>query len=68
MPKTKMLSAKDAAERLGAARSSITRLCRQGKFPNAVKIITRFGEHWEIPESDLAGIEIKMGRPRKNGE
>ena len=64
MPTSPKLTAKEAAERLEASRGTITRMCRDGKFPNAEKIVTPFGEHWEIPESDLAGVEIKMGRPR----
>lgn len=65
MPRGSKLSAKEVAERLEASRSTITRLCREGKFRNAEKIVTRFGDHWEIPESDLTDVEIKVGRPKK---
>jgi len=59
------LTVKEVADRLDASRSTITLWCREGKFPNAQKIVTRFGDHWEIPVSDLADVEIKMGRPKK---
>jgi predicted site-specific integrase-resolvase len=61
----KKLTAKEAAEILGCTRATIANRCRAGKFPNAVKTETQFGEFWEIPEDDLKGIEIKMGRPKK---
>jgi transcriptional regulator with XRE-family HTH domain len=66
MPADKKLTVKDVADRLGASRSTITLWCRLGRFPNARKMITPFGDHWEIPEKDLSGVEIKMGRPRKH--
>jgi len=43
------LSPKAAAKRLGLTPATITRWCRQGKFPNAKKI----GRVWRIPEEDL---------------
>ena len=63
MAKVVKLSAKEAADRLEASRGTITAWCRNGKFPNAEKIVTPFGEHWEIPETDLKDVKIKMGRP-----
>ena len=66
MPTEKRLTAKEAAKKLNASRGTVTAWCRKGRFPNAKKIITTMGEYWEIPERDLVGIEIKMGRPRKD--
>jgi excisionase family DNA binding protein len=66
MARNKILTAKEAADQLNASRGTVTAWCRKGKFPNARKIVTPFGDHWEIPESDLSGVEIKMGRPKKN--
>jgi len=64
MVSEQILTVKEVAERLGSSRSTVTLWCRAGKFPNAKKIITRVGDHWEIPVADLANVEIKMGRPR----
>lgn len=61
------LTAREVANRLGAAVSTINRWCRIGKLPNAKKISTPFGDYWQIPESDLKGVEVRMGRPRKAG-
>lgn len=58
----KMLSTKEAAERLGAGESSIKLWCGQGRFPNAQKV----GTVWIIPESDLDAFEWgQRGRPPK---
>lgn len=65
MKKSERLTIREAADRLNASRATISRWCRKGKFPNAEKIVTRFGDHWEIPEQDLAGVEVKIGRPKK---
>lgn len=65
MVSEQILTVKEAADRLESSRSTITLWCREGKFPNAKKIVTRVGEHWEIPESDVDGVEIKIGRPKK---
>jgi excisionase family DNA binding protein len=66
MMPSKKLTVKEVADLLEASRSTVTLWCRQGKFPSAEKIVTPFGDHWEIPESDLAGVEIKMGRPKRD--
>jgi hypothetical protein len=65
MPEEKKLTVIQVAERLEASRGTISRMCRQGKFPNAKKIESPIGDYWEIPENDLSGVEIKMGRPKK---
>jgi len=65
MVSEQILTVKEVAERLESSRSTITLWCREGKFPNAKKIVTRVSEHWEIPASDVKGVEIKMGRPKK---
>ncbi|QQS31887.1 MAG: helix-turn-helix domain-containing protein [Acidobacteriota bacterium] len=62
---SRKITAREVAERLGAAVSTINRWCRIGKLPNARKVKTPLGEYWEIPESDLMGVEVKMGRPKK---
>lgn len=66
MPEEKKLTVIQVAEKLEASRATISRMCRQGKFPNAKKIESPIGDYWEIPESDLEGVEIKMGRPKKD--
>ena len=40
---------KHVAGRLDLTTATITRWCRQGKFPNAKKI----GRVWRIPEGDI---------------
>lgn len=60
------LTSKQAADKLEASRGTINNWCRSGKFPNAKKSISETGEiYWLIPETDLEGVEIKMGRPKK---
>lgn len=66
MPEEKKLTTTEAAEILGAAESTIRKRCIKGKFPNAEKIIHPRGDYWVIPESDLNGVIIKMGRPKKD--
>jgi predicted site-specific integrase-resolvase len=62
----KTLTIREAAKLTGAAIWTVGKWCRTGKLPNAKKVNTPFGEYWEIPESDLANVEVKMGRPRKD--
>jgi predicted site-specific integrase-resolvase len=62
---TQELTTRDVAERLGAGVSTITLWCREGRFPHARSEETPRGLVWYIPESDLNGVEIKRGRPRK---
>lgn len=62
----KKLTSKEAAEKLKSSRGTINNWCRAGRFPNAEKKLSDTGEtYWLIPESDLDGVEIKMGRPKK---
>ncbi|MCJ7541926.1 MAG: helix-turn-helix domain-containing protein [Desulfobacterales bacterium] len=57
----KLLSANDAAERLGVHHSRVRVLIRQGRL-KAQKI----GRTWVIREKDLKKLKIlKRGRPRK---
>lgn len=66
MPEAKKLTVKEVSEKLGAARATVSRWCRTGKFPNAEKKESPIGDYWLIPETDLKDIEeVKMGRPKK---
>jgi len=61
------LSAKQAAEKLECSRATITAMCRKGIFPNAEKhFYETGGVYWLIPESDLEGKAVSMGRPKKD--
>lgn len=67
----KKLTVREIHDATAIAVPTITRWCRQGKFPNAEKKITPAGEFWEIPEDEWlvfnAGIdEVKPGRPKKS--
>lgn len=65
MPEENKLTSREAAIRLGSSRGTINNWCRAGRFPNAEKLTSPTGEdYWLIPESDLHGVVIKMGRPR----
>jgi transposase len=64
--KEKMLTVREAAERLGAGESSVRLWCSQGKFARAAPNETPRGPFWLIPESDLKGFEKReRGRPPK---
>jgi hypothetical protein len=65
--KPTMLSVKEVAERLGAARRSVTLWAGQGKFPGAEFVTPQVGNgYWLIPERALVGFEKKgRGRPHK---
>ena len=66
MTEEKKLTTKEVAEKLEASRATINLWCRKGRFPNAKKETDTYGnEYWLIPESNLQGVEIKMGRPKK---
>lgn len=55
-----LLSAKEAARRLGLAGSTLTRWCIQGRVPGAVKVANM----WLVPEESLDKIDRPaMGRP-----
>lgn len=60
------LTVREIADRTGAAIATVSRWCRIGKFPNARKVTTPIGEYWEVPETDLKDIQVKMGRPKKD--
>lgn len=62
----KMLTVKEAAEKIGAAAISVRVWANRGLFPGARKESTPMGEYWLIPETALANFEMgKPGRPRK---
>jgi len=52
-----LITASEAAKRLGVKRSWISRLCQQGRIPDAQKV----GTVWVIP----VGAEILPPPPRK---
>lgn len=58
------LTVRQVSERTGAAVSTVTLYCREGRFPNAYQMETPRGPVWYVPESDLKGVEIRPpGRP-----
>ena len=64
--KAKMLTASQAARKLGAAESSVRLWARQGKFRGAIREETPVGSYWMIPETALDGFKMGMpGRPPK---
>lgn len=57
-----LLTALEAAERLGVSSWTIGVWAKEGRIPNAQKV----GQVWAIPEESLEKIDFpKMGRPRK---
>jgi hypothetical protein len=61
----KMLNVKGAAEKIGAAPSSVRYWLTKGKFPNAEFIQPEFGvPYWLIPESDVDAFEIGKPGPK----
>lgn len=66
---SRMLTVREAAEKIGAGESSVRLWASQGKFPGARQEETPFGSYWLIPESSLAGFSNPgRGRPRKQAE
>jgi excisionase family DNA binding protein len=62
----KMLTVREAAEKLGAAESSVRLWVRTGRFPGAKLEETPVGSYWLIPDTDLEGFSMgKAGRPPK---
>jgi len=61
----KMLSVKEAAQKIGAAGSSVRYWLTKGRFPNAELVQPDYGvPYWLIPESDLDGFEIGKPGPK----
>jgi hypothetical protein len=61
----KMLSVNQAAEKIGAASSSVRYWLTKGRFPNAELIRPEHGvPYWLIPENDLDGFEIGKPGPK----
>lgn len=61
-----MLTVREAAERIGAAESSVRLWVRSGRFPGAKLEETPVGSYWMIPDTDLEGFSMgKAGRPPK---
>lgn len=65
MTDEKKLTVAEVAKILEASPATVTTYCREKKFPRAEKIFHPRGDYWLIPEGDLIGVEIKMGRPKK---
>lgn len=62
----KMLTVKEAAERIGAAEISVRIWASKGRFAGARKEQTPMGSYWVIPESALENFENPgRGRPQK---
>jgi excisionase family DNA binding protein len=61
-----LITAAQAAARLGVSSVTVRVWCKRGLFPNAELKQTAFGSGWLIPESDLKDFQPpKMGRPLK---
>jgi hypothetical protein len=61
----KMLGVKEAAEKIGAAASSVRYWLTKGRFPNAELVKPEYGvPYWLIPESDLEKFEIGKPGPK----
>jgi hypothetical protein len=62
----KMLTIREAAERIGTTPASVRVWAWKGRFPGARKEETPMGEYWLIPESAVENFELgKAGRPPK---
>jgi hypothetical protein len=62
--KTKMLTVKEVAARLGATDGAVRAWCIAGRFPGADKQQSPIGEFWLIPESALAQFSIRKSGPK----
>jgi hypothetical protein len=61
----KMLNVKAAAEKIGAAPSSVRYWLTKGRFPNAELVRPEYGvPYWLIPESDVEAFEIGKPGPK----
>jgi hypothetical protein len=61
----KMLSVKEAADKIGAAASSVRYWLTKGRFPHAELIEPEYGvPYWLIPESDVEAFEIGKPGPK----
>lgn len=59
-----MLTAREVAERIGAAESSVRMWARTGRFPGAKLEQTPLGSYWVIPETALEDFSMRSaGRP-----
>ena len=59
-----MLTAKEVAERIGAAESSVRMWARKGRFPGAELQETPVGSYWLIPDTALDDFKMRTaGRP-----
>ena len=59
-----MVTAKEAAQIIGAAESSVRLWARTGRFPNARLEQSPVGSYWLIPEADLQGFEMEKPGPK----
>ncbi len=60
-----MMTVKEVSQKTGFPISTINLYCRNGRFPNARKETTQFGDFWLIPETDLEGVKKReRGRPK----
>jgi hypothetical protein len=62
----KMLTVREVAAKTGAAIPTVNLWCRSGRLIGAYQESSPYGDYWLIPESSLAGIEVRgRGRPPK---
>ena len=59
-----MLTAREAAQVIGAAESSVRLWARKGRFPGAELKESPVGSYWIIPEDALEGFEMKKPGPK----
>ena len=64
-----LLTTDDVMVWLSVARSAVTRLCKAGQFPNAIKLTDGPRSGWRIPKADVvAYIERQRAHPRTGGK
>jgi excisionase family DNA binding protein len=61
---SKMLTVREAAERLGVPPVSVRLWARQGRLAGARLEETEIGSYWRIPETALAGFEKEKPGPK----
>jgi excisionase family DNA binding protein len=61
---SKLLTVKEAAERLGVPPVSVRLWARQGRLAGAKLEETEIGSYWKIPEASLAGFEKSKPGPK----
>ena len=68
MKKTKYLSTKEVAKKLGITTARVVTYCNEGRFEDAHKISDYPNSPWVITEESLKGLVVeRIGRKREKG-